>query len=66
MLLLVFSLSLGCLMAVSQTVRAAVVRRVVEWYETHITYRHSGEQIAGDMPWYEITDLLEGYGEIES
>jgi len=43
-----------------------VVRRVVEWYETHITYRHSGEQIAGDMPWYEITDLLEGYGEIES
>ena len=41
-------------------------RRVVEWYETHITYRHSGEQIAGDMPWYEITDLLEGYGEIES
>lgn len=66
MLLLVFSLSLGSLMAVSQTVRAAVVRRVVEWYETHITYRHSGEQIAGDMPWYEITDLLEGYGEIES
>ena len=62
MLLLVFSLSLGSLMAVSQTVRAAVV----EWYETHITYRHSGEQIAGDMPWYEITDLLEGYGEIES
>ena len=53
MLLLVFSLSLGSLMAVSQTVRAAVVRRVVEWYETHITYRHSGEQIAGDMPWYE-------------
>ena len=36
MLLLVFSLSLGSLMAVSQTVRAAVVRRVVEWYETHI------------------------------
>jgi len=63
MLLLVFSLSLGSLMAVSQTVRAAVVRRVVEWYETHITYR---QQIAGDMPWYEITDLLEGYGEIES
>lgn len=57
---------LGELDGVSQTVRAAVVRRVVEWYETHITYRHSGEQIAGDMPWYEITDLLEGYGEIES
>ena len=56
MLLLVFSLSLGSLMAVSQTVRAAVVRRVVEWYETHITYRHSGEQIAGDMHWYEIKD----------
>ena len=41
-ILLVFSLSLGSLMAVSPTVRAAVVRWVTEWYETHVVYRHLG------------------------
>ena len=51
-ILLVFSLSLGSLMAVSPTVRAAVVRWVTEWYETHIVYRYSGEQITGEMPQY--------------
>ena len=70
MILLVFSLSLGSLMAVSPTVRAAVVRWVVEWYETscetNITYRYSGEQIDGEMPLYEIMDLPEGYVEDES
>ena len=64
-ILLVFSLSLGSLMAVSPTVRAAVVRWVTEWYETHIVYRYSGEQIIGEMPQYEITDLPEGYVEDE-
>ena len=64
-ILLVFSLSLGSLMAVSPTVRAAVVRWVTEWYETHIVYRYSGEQITGEMPQYEITDLPEGYAEDE-
>ena len=54
-ILLVFSLSLGSLMAVSPTVRAAVVRWVTEWYETHI----------GEMPQYEVTDLPEGYAETE-
>lgn len=62
-ILLVFSLSLGSLMAVSPTVRAAVVRWVTEWYETHIVYRYSGEQITGEMPQYEITNLPEGYAE---
>ena len=64
-ILLVFSLSLGSLMAVSPTVRAAMVRWVTEWYETHIVYRYSGEQIIGEMPQYEITDLPEGYIEDE-
>ena len=66
MILLVFTLSLGSLMAVSPTVRAAVVRWVTEWYETHIVYRYSGEQITGEMPQYEITDLPKGYAEVES
>ena len=64
-ILLVFSLSLGSLMAVSPTVRAAVVRWVTEWYETHIVYMYSGEQITGEMPQYEIIDLPEGYIEDE-
>ena len=64
-ILLVFSLSLGSLMAVSPTVRAAVERWVTEWYETHIVYRYSGEQITGEMPQYEITDLPAGYVEDE-
>lgn len=62
-ILLVFSLSLGSLMAVSPTVRAAVVRWVTEWYETHIVYRYSGEQITGEMPRYEISELPQGYTE---
>ena len=65
MILLVFSLSLGSLMAVSPTVRAAVVRWITEWYETHVVYRFSGEQITDEMPQYEVTDLPEGYAEIE-
>ena len=64
-ILLVFSLSLGSLMAVSPTVRAAVVRWVTEWYETNVVYRFSGEQLSGEMPQYEITDLPEGYVEDE-
>lgn len=62
-ILLVFSLSLGSLMAVSPTVRATVVRWVTEWYETHIVYRYSGEDISGEMPYYEISGLPQGYTE---
>lgn len=62
-ILLVFTLSLGSLMAISPTVRAAVVRWAVEWYENHVTYRYSGNAIAQDMPQYEITALPEGYVE---
>ena len=51
-------------MAVSPTVRAAVVRWVTEWYETHIVYRYSGEDISGEMPQYEISGLPQGYTEI--
>ena len=48
-ILLVFSLSLGSLMAVSPTVRATVVRWITEWYETHIVYRYSGDQITSAL-----------------
>ena len=65
-ILLVFTLSLGSLMAVSPTVRAAVVRWVTEWYEDQVIYRYSGEMFTGEMPEYEITALPEGYIEDES
>ena len=38
-ILIVFSLSLGSLMIISPSVRAAVVNWVTEWYETRKTYR---------------------------
>ena len=43
MILLTFSLSLGALMAVSPTIRAAIINWAVEWYDTHIVYRFSGQ-----------------------
>lgn len=52
-------------MVVSPTARAAVIRWVVEWYEAHIIYRYSGEDIPEGMPQYEITALPEGYTENE-
>jgi len=64
--LLVASLGLCGLMASSPAARAALTRWIVEWYETHITYRYTGADITGPMPRYEITELPEGYAEVES
>lgn len=63
--LLVISLSFVGLMAASPTVRAAVIQWVTEWYDTHITFRYTGEEMAGVMPRYEITELPEGYAKAE-
>lgn len=63
--LLVISLGFCGLMASSPTVRAAIIQWVTEWYETHITYRYTGATITGEMPQYEITELPEGYVEVE-
>ena len=43
--LLVVSLSLGSVMAVSPTARAVVIRWETEWYETHIVYFFRERQI---------------------
>jgi len=61
--LLVASLGFGSVMVVSPTARAAVIRWVVEWYETHIVYRYSGDGISGGMPRYGIVELPDGYDE---
>jgi len=42
-----------------------VIQWVREWYETHIVYRYSGEVIPEEMPQYEISNLPEGYQEID-
>lgn len=65
-ILLVISLGVGCVMATSPTVRATVVRWVTVWYENHITYWYSGENTSEKMPRFRITDLPEGYVEVES
>lgn len=67
-LLLVSALTLGALMAVSPTVRAAVLRWVTEVYETQIVYRFHGETPDSPLPRYAIGALPEGYvdtGEFE-
>ena len=63
-ILLVASVGLGSLMAVSPTVRATVIRWVTEWYETHITYWFTGNDISEEMPQYIIVDIPNGYEEI--
>lgn len=56
-------IGLGGAMVISPTVRAAVINWITEWYETHIVYRYSGEDIQGKMPQYGITALPDGYRE---
>lgn len=63
-ILLFVSLSFGLVMLFSAPARAAVERWVVEWYETHIVYRYSGES-EGILPRYALTGLPEGFTELE-
>lgn len=63
--LLMVLVGFGGVMTVSPSARAAVIRWVTEWYETYVIYQYHGEQIEGKMPRYEITELPEGYTEVE-
>lgn len=63
-ILLTFSLSLGALMAISPTIRAAIINLAVEWYDTHIVYRFFGKPMddsLAPLPKYEVAALPEGY-----
>lgn len=64
-ILLVISLGFGCVMATIPSARAAVIRWVTEWYETHIVYRYSGDAVPEQVPEYTITALPEGFAEID-
>lgn len=63
---LIISLGFSGLLAASPSVRAVFLQWITEWYETHIVYRYSGADTVGVMPRYEITQLPEGYAEVES
>lgn len=65
-LLLIISIGFSSLLAVSPSVRAAFFQWIAEWYETHVTYRYTDQEAVKIMPQYEITELPEGYAEIES
>lgn len=64
-ILIVCSLGFGCVMVASPTARAAVVRWITEWYETHIVYRYSGEPVSEQVPDYTVTALPDGFTEVE-
>ena len=52
-------------MAGSPTARAAFINWLKEVYETSVIYRFMGEDNTGEMPYYEITALPEGFVEVE-
>lgn len=63
--LLIASVSLGGMVAVSPTVRAAVIRWVTEWYETHIVYFFSGDANSEELLKYEIANIPEPFVETD-
>lgn len=60
-ILIVCSLTLGSIMVVSQTARAAIIEWAIEWYEDSAIYRFFGKPFFGDMPRYKIAELPVGY-----
>lgn len=63
--LLIISLGFGTVLVSSPTARAAFVRWITEWYDTYMIYRFAGEDLSGEMPQFEITELPEGFVETE-
>lgn len=64
-ILLMISIGVGGIMAISPSARAAVISWFVEWYETHVIYRYVGEDVSGELLRYGITELPDGYQETE-
>ena len=62
---LVIAVSFGSVLAFNPTARAAVIQWVIEWYETHIVYRHFGEKLDGEVPHFAISGLGNDYTETD-
>ena len=58
-------LTLGGVIVISPTARAAIIELVTEWYENSIIYRFFGEPTFENMPKYKITVLPDGYHDTE-
>ena len=59
------TVTLGAVMLANPTARAVILQWVVEWYETHVVYRYSGEASLTEMPQYGISALPNGYAEVD-
>lgn len=64
-ILLICSVTIGSIMAVSPTARAAIIRWVTEWYESSVIYRFFGEPTFAELPRYEIAKLPVGFNELD-
>ena len=63
-ILLAAAVGLGALLAFSPSARAEILRWVVIWGDTRITFQHAGEQLReGTMQPYAFAELPEGYVE---
>jgi len=62
---LAVALGFGAIMAGSPTAQASFMNWLKEMYETQVVYRFMGEDIEGEMPYYEITALPEGFVEVD-
>lgn len=65
MIVVVIFVAMGCLIAFSSPVRAAVKQWMLEIYDKYISYRYVGVVEDFELQDYEITELPDGYVEVE-
>lgn len=64
--LLIVSAAFGGILAVNPEARAAVIQWwTTTWTQDRMVLEYTGPRLAGELPRYEITELPEGYAEVE-
>ncbi|MBR5000706.1 MAG: DUF4367 domain-containing protein [Firmicutes bacterium] len=64
-ILLVLSITLGSMMALSTEVRATVLRWIRDQFQGTIFYEYFGEDVSDQIPRFSLGKLPEGYEEVE-
>ena len=64
-ILLALSITLGGMMAVSEEVRATVIRWIRDQFQGTIFYEYFGDDVSDQIPHFTIGNLPEGYVEVE-
>ena len=64
-ILLVLSMTLGSMMALSTEVRATVLRWIRDQFQGTIFYEYFGEDVSDQIPQFDLGKLPEGYVEVE-